>query len=382
MRCVYLITGLAYGGAENQAVQLAMRLKARGWDIVMVSALRPQAYVEDLQAAGIPLYSLGIRRGVPDPRAISRFARILKKERPEIVHAHMIHANLLARITRLFIPVPVLICTAHNVEEKGRIGSLRIREMAYRATDWLCDLTTHVCRTGVERYIAEKVVPAHKIRYIPNGLDVHHFYSDPKVRRWVREDLELGNDFVWIAVGRFDPQKNYRCMLEAFARVMQRKHRVRLVIVGNGSLRPTMEQFAEERGISEKVRFLGIRKNVPHLMQAADALVMSSDWEGLPMVLLEAHASSLPVVATDVGGNREVVRDGETGFLVPPRDPEALAQAMLRLMDLPEEERQKMGMVARQHIEANFSLDRVVDQWEAVYRELWRNRAVRAKEGY
>jgi len=105
-------------------------------------------------------------------------------------------------------------------------------------------------------------------------------------------------------------------------------------------------------------------------MNATDAYVMSSIWEGMPLVLLEAQASGLPIVATDVGGNREVVIDGVTGFLVPPKDPEALAQAMLRLMELPKEKRQEMGEAARQHILANFSLDRVVDKWEALYREL------------
>ncbi len=131
-----------------------------------------------------------------------------------------------------------------------------------------------------------------------------------------------------------------------------------------------MEKLAKDLHVSARTKFLGIRRDIPELMNAADAYVMSSAWEGMPMVLLEAHASGLPVVATDVGGNREVVIDGVTGFLVPPKDPEALAQAMLRLIELPEEKRQRMREAARQHILANFSLDRVVDQWEALYREL------------
>jgi glycosyltransferase involved in cell wall biosynthesis len=131
-----------------------------------------------------------------------------------------------------------------------------------------------------------------------------------------------------------------------------------------------MEQLASDLGVTERVKFLGTRRDIPALMDAADAYVMSSAWEGLPMVLLEAAASGLPIVATDVGGNSEVVIDGKTGFLVPPKDPDALAQAMLRLMGLPPEEHRRMGAVARQHIEANYSLDHVVDQWEALYTEL------------
>jgi len=106
------------------------------------------------------------------------------------------------------------------------------------------------------------------------------------------------------------------------------------------------------------------------LMHTTDAYVSSSSWKGMPTVLLEASASGLPIVATDVGGNREVVVDGVTGFLVPPRNPEALAEAMLRMMNLPEEKRREMGRAARKHVEENFSLDHVVDLWEALYKEL------------
>ena len=111
-------------------------------------------------------------------------------------------------------------------------------------------------------------------------------------------------------------------------------------------------------------------ENIPHLMNPTDASVMSSSWEGMPNVLLEASATGLPIVATDVGGNREVVLDGVTGFLAPPRNPEALAQAMLRMMELSEEKRRELGRAARKHVEENFSLDRVVDMWEALYKEL------------
>lgn len=118
------------------------------------------------------------------------------------------------------------------------------------------------------------------------------------------------------------------------------------------------------------MRFLGIRWDVRQLMNAAGAYVMSFPWEGMPMVLLEALVAALPIVATDVGGNREVVVDGESGFLVPARDHEALAAAMLRLMSLSEEAQRRMGVAGRRFVEANYALDQVVDQWEELHREL------------
>jgi glycosyltransferase involved in cell wall biosynthesis len=322
-----------------------------------------------MQAAGVSVFSLDIKRKVPDPRPFLRLARLIRVWRPEIVHSHMVHANILARIVRPLVRVPVLVCTAHTIDERGRKGSGRLREFLYRLTDPFCDLTTQVSQAGLERYVRVGAVPRHKIRYIPNGVDTERF--KPNFEDHLKVRKELGVDgFVWLAVGRFDPPKDYPNMLQAFARVVHKYSNTILLIAGDGPLRETMENMARELGVEKYVKFLGIRRDIPQLMNAADAYVMSSSWEGMPMVLLEASATGLPIVATDVGGNREVVLDGITGFLVPPRNPEALAEAMLRMMDLPEEKRREMGKAARKHIEKNFSLDRIVDMWEALYKEL------------
>jgi len=330
----------------------------------------PRAYVVEMQAAGVSVFSLDIKRKVPDPRPFLRLARLIRAWRPEIVHSHMVHANILARIVRPLVRVPVLVCTAHSIDERGRKGSGRLREFLYRLTDPFCDLTTQVSQAGLERYVRIGTVPRHKIRYIPNGVDTERFKSDLEARLRSRQELRLEEAFVWLAVGRFDVEKDYPNMLRAFAQVVKKQCETFLLIAGDGPLRPAVEELARDLGLKDHVQFLGIRRDIPDLMNAADAYIMSSIWEGMPMVLLEASATELPIVATNVGGNREVVLDGKTGFLVPPKDPEALAQAMLRLMSLSEEERWRMGKLARQHIEAHYSLDRVVNQWEALYREL------------
>ncbi|MBO8143311.1 MAG: glycosyltransferase [Thermodesulfobacterium sp.] len=371
VRILYLITGLNIGGAETQLIRVATRLKARGWDVRVVSLLPPRAYVKELEAAGIPVLSLGIRRKLPDPRPILRLARLIREWRPHIVHSYMVHANLLVRLVRLIAPMPVLICSARNINEGGRL-----REILYRLTDSLCDLTTQVSQAGLERYVRIGAVPRHKIRYIPNGVDTAHFKPDPEIRVALRKELGLENLFVWLAVGRFDPQKDYPSLVRAFARVVAEESNTVLLIAGDGPLRPSVKELVRELRLEGSVRFLGIRRDMPKLMNAADAYAMSSAWEGMANVLLEASASALPIVATDVGGNGEIVLDGETGFLVPPKDPDKLAQAMLRLMGMPEEERQAMGKAARKHIEANFSLDRVVDMWENLYCEFLAQKGV------
>jgi len=368
---VLVTTGLAYGGAETQLVHLATRLKKRGLEVRVVSLMPPKAYVEELEAAGIPVFSLRIRRKLPDPRPVLRLARLIRTWRPHIVHSFMVHANLLARLVRPLASVPVLICSARNIEEGGRF-----RELLYRLTDPLCDLTTQVSRAGLERYVRVGAVPRRKIQFIPNGVDTKRFRPEPASRIRLRQELGLENRFVWLAVGRFDLQKDYPNMLQAFARMAQEEAGAALLIAGDGPLRPALERLAHDLGLEKRTRFLGIRRDVPALMNAADAYVMSSAWEGMANVLLEAGATGLPVVATDVGGNREVVIDGENGLLVPPKDPVALAQAMARLMRLPEAERRRLGEAGRAYVKANYSLERVVDQWETLYQELLARKGV------
>ncbi|QZA32871.1 glycosyltransferase [Hydrogenibacillus sp. N12] len=368
----FLTTALNYGGAETQLVRLAMRLKKREWNVRVISMLPPAAYVSELEVTGIPVFSLDMRRGIPDPRALLRLASILRRERPLVLHSHMVHANLLARASRFLIRTPVLVCTAHNIVEGGRL-----REMGYRLTDPLCDLTTQVSRAGLERYVRVGAVPRIKIRHIPNGVDTHQFRPNTESRHRLRKELGIEDEFVWLAVGRLEEAKDYPTMLKAFAEIKKNRPHSKLLIAGQGSLKDGVEKLARDLGLTGSVIFLGVRRDVPDLMNAVDAYVMSSAWEGMPMVLLEASAVGLPIVATDVGGNREVVLDGVTGFLVPPKKPQALAGAMMNVMDLSPEERAAMGSAGRKHIEANYSMDRVVEMWEALYFELLERKGVR-----
>jgi len=372
LRVMHVTTGLSYGGAETQLKNVALCLKQRGWSLSVVSMLPPRAYVEELEAAGICVYDLRMRRKVPDPRAVLRLASIVRRERPLVVHAHMIHANLLARITRLFASIPVLICTAHNIIEGGRA-----RELAYRLTDSLADITTQVSEAGKQRYIQVGAVPPHKIVYIPNGIDTSRFQPNPMVRQAVREQLGCAPDaFVWLTVGRLEPVKNHLELLCAFREVTAVHPHARLLIAGQGPLQAATEQRITELGLAERVRLLGVRRDIPDLLNAADAFVLPSLWEGMPLTLLEASATALPIVATDVGGNAEVVLEGETGYLVPVKDTEALAQAMLRVMNLSEADRSAIGQAGRAHVVQNFDLERVVDRWEALYRELLQQKGI------
>jgi glycosyltransferase involved in cell wall biosynthesis len=179
--------------------------------------------------------------------------------------------------------------------------------------------------------------------------------------------LGLEDQFTWLAVGRIDIQKDYPNMLAAIAGSPKMSI---LLIAGDGPLRSSIEQLTRGFGISDRIRFLGIRKDIPALMAAADAYVMSSAWEGLPMVLLEASAAGLPIVATDVGGNNEVIRDRVSGFLVPAKNSGALTDAMRHMEELSPDSRRSQGLAGREHVSKHYSLSSVVDQWEQIYGSL------------
>ena len=366
-RVALLTTSLARGGAESQIVQCAIALRRRGWETAVVSLLDPAALAGELASENVPVHSLGMRPGHADPRGLLRLMGFLRVFRPQILHSHMFHANLAARLVRLFCPVPVVISTLHSVAESSReTKGVRLRDFAYRLTDPLADMVTAVSEAVADRHRSHGAVRAAKLRVIPNGVDTSRYRPDPARRERARRELGIEERFVWLAAGRLLWKKDYASLLRAFAR---RPDEV-LLLAGEGPEGDRLRQQARELGVDSRARFLGTREDLPALMNAADGFVLSSVVEGLPMVLLEAAASGVPAVATDAGGVRECVADGETGFVVPRSDCDALAAAMSRLASLPAQTRARMATAARARAVERFDIDRVVGEWERTYREL------------
>jgi len=366
-RILFVITGLDYGGAETQVRDVALALKARGLSVGVVSMLLPVAYQDDLTSAGIHLWSLDMKRKWPDPRMVWRLANIVRQFKPDIVHSHMIHANLLARVSRVagWHKIP-LVCTAHSVNEGGKL-----RMYAYRVTDRWASITTNVSQAAVDRYVAVGAAPAGHIIYMPNGVDMSRFCPDEERRKAMRFTLGIAADQPTVlAVGRFAEAKNHASMLRAFTYVIEARPNALLLLVGQGPLLDETRGLAQALHLGDSVRFLGIRNDVPDLMRASDLYLMSSLWEGLPIVLLEAAASGLPAVATDVGGNASAVNDGISGRVVPPNDDEALAAAVVEVLNMSQEARRSWGRAACQLVLSSFSLEAVVDQWLELYASL------------
>lgn len=184
----------------------------------------------------------------------------------------------------------------------------------------------------------------------------------------LRRKLGAGpEDFLWVAIGRLHKAKGYPTLLEAFQKTVSQAPMSVMAIVGDGTDSSDLVCQAKELGIDDKVRFLGARRDIPEILAASDSLVLSSHWEGMPNVVMEASAAGKPVVATDVGGVRELLVDGVSGFVVLPEDIEDLAAGMMKLMSLPTKDRERLGKNGQQHVFENYALDQVARQWEDLF---------------
>ena len=348
------------GGAERQVMLLATGLRQRGWRVTVVALSGSgAAAARELDAAGVKFVSLRMRKGLTDPRGWLRFNRWLRSARPDVVHAHLPHAAWLARWSRLAAPIPVLVDTLHSTFT-GTAG----RRLGYRISDFLADQVTAVSEAAAGAHLAAGMVSREKLVVLPNAVDPQKWRPDAELRARVRRELGLKDEFLWLAAGRLEPVKDYPTLLRAMALL---QGPARLAIAGSGAEQARLTALAEHLGLSGRVRFFGFAPDLERWMQAADAFVLSSLWEGLPTALMEACACGLAAVATDVPGVREVLPDRP---LVPPRAPEALAAAMNQLMQASARARKAAGAGARQFAIERFALQPVLSRWEALYRGL------------
>jgi glycosyltransferase involved in cell wall biosynthesis len=346
-----------------------------GHNVSVVSMLEPTAFSEELTAAGIPVVSLSMSRSGANVRGIAQFLSYLRRFQPDIIHAHMFHASILARLARIALGTPV-VCTVHSEIECSHLKkSGRLREWIYRLTARASNCTTAVSHRVRDRYVTKRLVHNATMPVIENGVDVDRFTPNAERRIQLRESEGWSNRFVWLAVGRLEDPKDYPRMVRAFRPIHERWPSALLVIAGEGRLREKIEAAIATENLQSAVQLLGSRKDVPDLMNAADAFVLCSEWEGCQLVLLEAGAAALPSVATSVGAAPQIVLPGRTGFLVPPGDTESLAHAMASLMQVPEKQRVSMGGQARLHIVDHYSIHNVHGHYQQIYEDILAERS-------
>lgn len=359
----FVIIGLDYAGAEIQLVEVIRHLRARGWRMFVISLLTPAAFVRELSSIGVEVVSMDLERGAPlDLPFLMRFLSEVRRIRPDILHGHMVHSNLLARLGRALLSVPSAIATVHSTDEGGRS-----RMWLYRLTERFGSVTTSVSEAGQRMHLAARASSPGRIVVLPNGIDQERFRPSPEARERVRRELSCGQQtFVWLSVTRFAPPKDPLTLIKAFAALPQGGE---LWLVGQGTEKERSLSLVRELSLGDRVRFLGVRADIPDLLSASDVFVLSSLSEAMPIALLEAASAERPCISSDVGAVRDLVWDNETGLVVPPGDAEALRAAMERMLGLGAAERQQMGALGRRRVGERYGLQAVVDRWEGLYLE-------------
>ena len=368
---LHILPNFGFGGAERMAMHLMLNLNKSLYEVASVSLYDRQG--TDIEAAldqaGIRVWYLGKHLGF-DHRMFWRLGKVLREFRPDVVHTHRYVLRYLlpwiaVRLGRIWVH------TVHNVAEKevDLIGRW-IHSIAFRLG------VVPVAIAEEVKYSLKKVYSLRSVPLIPNGISLADFALDKGIRKiWrTREGFEDGH-LLYVYVARLSPQKDPFCLLHAFAIAVSQNDNLRLLIVGDGPLRSDVEERVKALGLNNYVRFLGVRTDIPEILAAVDVFVLSSRWEGNPLSVMEAMAAGKPVIATAVGGVPELVKDGISGILVPPQNPEALAKAMIQLAQN-SSLRQKMGEAARQYAMEYFSVERMAKEYERLYTKLLESRNV------
>jgi glycosyltransferase involved in cell wall biosynthesis len=351
------------GGAENMMIQLAAALRERGAEPILAT-LRPGWMTERAERLGLPVWVQPQRRGA-DPLWIARFARRLRRERIEIVHTHEFDMNTYGACAAGLARLPSL-ATLHGMQwGLERRSHLLAYRALYRDPRRL---------VSVSHDLARAVGP--RLRRAPESIPVIHngiaMPALPPAEQWsarreqARSQLGLPTDGpLLVAVGNLYPVKDHATLLRALPALPH----VRAAIAGRGREEEPLRQLAAELGISERVHLLGLRDDIDRVLRAADVFVHPSRSEGLPLAILEAMATAVPIVATRVGGIPEAVLHGETGLLVPPAEPGLLAQAVRQVL---ESANRGAGLAreARARAEKEFSVDAMVRRYADVYETL------------
>lgn len=345
MRISHVVENLDRGGLERVVIDLVRAQVAAGHDCQVICLFEAGSLATELTSEGIPVVACGKRDGA-DLRAIWRLRRALASRRTEVLHSHNSIAHYYAMVAALGLGLRRIVNTRHGM---GDLNPASRREWLFRQSLRRTDVAVAVSEAAGRGLTGHGQVPARKLRVVPNGIHAHPFRArDAGPRAALASSLGLASGTALIGfVGRLNWAKDLQMMLEAFARLRERRDDVALVLVGEGNERAALEASIDRSGIGDRVFLLGDRGDVPELLPAFTMFAMSSISEGYSIALLEACACALPIVVTDVGGNAEIVSDGVNGLVVPPRDTDAFACAIEALLDDPDRATE-MGRAGRE----------------------------------
>lgn len=364
MEIVHVVENLDRGGLERTVVDLIASQRDAGHECRVICLFKLGLLARELLASGVRVDACGKRPGL-DLRALRRARALIRQSPDAVIHTHNAMAHYYAVLASLGLPVKCRINTRHGMGGRTRSGR---QEWLYRQSLRGTDYAVAVCEAARQRFAADGMHPRRALLSVPNGIRLERFRpADDVARQSLVAELGLPTGSRIIGtVGRLQPVKDHALLLRAFAKVRVQVPEAALVIVGDGPLRAALEAQAEQAGLSDALRFMGDRHDVPRLLTGMEVFALTSTSEGYSVALLEACASSLPIVATDVGGNREIVRHGINGRLVPSGDTAAIATALIALLR-GGEQAAAMGRAGYAWAQAEASFRTMAERYHGLY---------------
>lgn len=371
---IMLITPcFGFGGLERVVLSIAREIDREKYHPSFCTLLPPAPeMLERMQQIGVRCHVLDKGQGINYLLPV-KLRNLLIREKIQIVNSHDIGATLYAAIAARMAGIPAVIHTEHSqILTKSRYLSL------YR---WIFNKLVSYSITvshDLEQYLMKTFgLRPEKVGTVANGIDVEKFSAHPDIGYLRREFNLKENETVIGMIGRLTQQKGIGTLLEAFRTLVANRSNLRLIIVGDGDLRTSLVGLSEQFGIRSKVVFTGIRQDIANLLHLFDVFVLSSLWEGQPITIMEAMAAEKPIVATDVGGNREILRNGEFGLIVPAKNPNALAKSIEILLNDPVA---ALILAKKASVYARIYLDHrtMVKNYEAVF-DAWAPLQIRAE---
>jgi glycosyltransferase involved in cell wall biosynthesis len=358
-----VIGELGKGGAEYQLYELLRGLDRARWEPSVFALAADGYWAGPIRALGVPVHELAAR-GSADVGRLRRLRQALRAHQPDVLHTILWSGNSYGRLAALGLGIPLVITAERNV-----IARPRWQVADARALDRMTDTYLVNCRAIADGLVAREGLPAAKMRVVLNGIDLAQVPAFSTDRAAARRALGFPPARRLVAqVGRLAPQKDWPTFLGAAAQVATALPDVDFLVVGQGEQRADLEARVAGLGLGARVRFLGLRHDVPALLGAVDVMALTSLYEGLPNVVIEAMAAGAVAVATDVGGTGELVRHEETGLLVAPRDVDGTAAAVRRVLtDAALADR--LARAARRFVETALSFETMVANTTAVYDE-------------
>jgi glycosyltransferase involved in cell wall biosynthesis len=365
----FLLDSFMLGGTETQAVELARRLDPSRYQVTLGCLRSEGPLLDRLKESLVKVVEVGMGRGIDSPSGmlgVLRLARLFRKERIEILHAHDLWSNLVGMAAAMLARVPVTITSQRDLSHGEWYGTYRRRILRFfQGRSSIVLTNAKAIRDGL---ITNDGLPEQKVCVVYNGVDLQRF-QNTKSNRESLFPGSAGKKLVVLVGNMISKVKGHPDLISAATSIVKLHPETRFVLVGEGAMRSEFEAQAEAAGVKPNFLFLGRRADVPEILACCDIAVLPSLAEGMPNAVLEYMAAGIPVIASALGGNLEVIEDGVSGLLVPSQHPKALSEALNRLLS-DDQLASRVAEAARERVVQRFSFEHLVEEVDALYTRL------------